>query len=847
MGASTIRLRMVLLATALAVVGLAVLPVAAQAIAGPIYGTVTDSASGDPVYGITVTLYEDTGAMWELVDYAYTDSEGNYTFGSRPGGSYRAAFNEELLVSEYDAVYYAGATTFGAATTFYVTPTVGVRVDQALTFHDPDVIGSVQNADGEPLTSVVVKVYDADKNLFATTYTDINGAFGVRRLTSNDDYYFYFEPSDLDLPFYEPEYWENAATLDDAAVFTYDPMSLPMEFGVVTLETKGPQVVGMVSKEGPDTPIPDIQIQAWQYDVASGTWSEYLPARTYSDWDGSFQLYGLLDSTPDMKWYIRAFDTSGHFASRFYNGQPTTATANEIVVTDGAANGVFNIQLPALAPSASGAVKEAGTNRPIRDCEVLAYTYDTVNGVWSDECAASAWTNSDGEYELYGLYDELTKIVFNQDSNSKLGYSGVWYNGKATPGTATQVTMTTGTTKTGINGVLTRRPVSIKGRLRGNLMPGSRLEPISVYTLEVDLEEWDPVNKLWDSAAGAILDQNGDYAFYGLVNGTYRVSVKDPGGYYYSQYFNGTSGGTKTASAATSIAYTVASGTRVADFTMKRAAWGLTGTVTDTSANGLENISVDVLTYDPDLAEWQSNDIASTSSTGTYALPGPVADGPYGDTQENVKIQFTDSTNKYLQQWANGKASLDVADSISVTFDDAATVVNAALVKGTAAFRGTLSVDGGGAAEGVQVSLYPDLGNDSWPEPLVTTTSDGSGAWELYLAPGITPSPDDYVLSFTSWDGKYADEVYTNKPLADQIFPADSLSGGTRVSWIGPGNTSVVNASLAAQDLSMGGTVTNNNGGGLVSGMGVYAFSSVPSENDLGGPYKQPLRRICRD
>lgn len=841
MGTWTFKSRVVLLATALAVVGLAVLPVAAHAITGPIAGTVTAEGSGDPLYGIGVNLhkFDSVGGTWDRNDFVQTDSDGKYEFPFKVGGDYKVGFNLDLLTPEYDAVYYSDASTLDGATVVRPLAMGVATADQALTYREPDVIGYIKNPNGDPLANAAIKVYDDTLQEVTTAFTDDTGAFGVRRLDNNEDYYFYFVPSDVDLPFYLPEYWEDAATLAQATTVVYDPMMWPMDMGVITLEPKSPQVMGIVYKDGSNTRVPDIEVQAWQYDTAAGTWSEFVPARALTDWEGHFTMYGLSDSTPDNRWYLRAYDPTGHFAPRFFNGQLTAASANEVPITNGEAPGSINFQLPDLAPSVSGNVKEAGTNRPIRDCEVLAYTYDTDLGEWSEEYTASGWTDSNGDYKIYGLYDDQARIVFNEWSGSKLAYSDIWYNGKTTPGAANAVTMTTGTTKMGINGVLTRRPVSIKGRLSGDVQPGSRLEPISIYTIEVDLEQWDPAVKAWDSAAGAYLDQNGDYAFYGLANGTYRVSVKDPGGYYYSQFYNGVKYGAKVPASGTNIAYTVGSGTRVANFSMERAAWGLTGTVRDTSSNPLEGMSVDVLTFDPEFLEWQSVDTASTSATGTYALPGPVRDGPVDISQANVKIQFSDSTNKYLQQWANGKASVDDADLVPVTFDKTATQVNATLQKGTPAFGGTVSADGGGAASGVQIAVYPDLGNDSWPEYLTTTMSNQSGVWEIYLAPDAVPSPHGYVFSFTSWDGKFADEVYSNKALTDPVLPANEMSAGDRVFWAGSGSTAVVNASLAQQNLSMSGTVTNNNGGGFVSGMGVYAFSSVPSENNLDGPYNR--------
>ena len=140
---------------------------------GAISGTVTGS-DGPALSGIEVTVYasDDTPA-----GTASTDTEGNYSVGNLPTGTYKVHFGGNY---DYFAEYYLDKTSLATATLVPVTIPDATDVDAVLIKNFGSICGTVTDeARGNPISGCQVVVYDLSWNQITQTVTDASGVYST--------------------------------------------------------------------------------------------------------------------------------------------------------------------------------------------------------------------------------------------------------------------------------------------------------------------------------------------------------------------------------------------------------------------------------------------------------------------------------------------------------------------------------------------------------------------------------------------------------------------------------------------------------------------------------------------
>jgi 5-hydroxyisourate hydrolase-like protein (transthyretin family) len=142
-----------------------------------LYGTVTDAATGRPIEGAGVSVYDDGG---QLVASTSTNLLGRYqTSTALLPGAYRLEFGR----GDYMTTYSGGAHTLDAAQPVMV-PAQSTGLDAALA-HGGTLEGHVTAADtGAPLEHALVTLYGADDHVIDSTETAFDGSYGFERLPS---------------------------------------------------------------------------------------------------------------------------------------------------------------------------------------------------------------------------------------------------------------------------------------------------------------------------------------------------------------------------------------------------------------------------------------------------------------------------------------------------------------------------------------------------------------------------------------------------------------------------------------------------------------------------------------
>ena len=140
-------------------------------LAGRFTGTVRDAATSQPLGGKTVAAYDAAGL---LVAEATTAADGTYTLAVVPG-QYRLLVSDPAM--QYATAYAGGAASYDATLPLAATAAGTTPADLAMR-RGVRVSGSVELADGSPVTGVEIFAVDAGGDRVAAT-TSADGAFAL--------------------------------------------------------------------------------------------------------------------------------------------------------------------------------------------------------------------------------------------------------------------------------------------------------------------------------------------------------------------------------------------------------------------------------------------------------------------------------------------------------------------------------------------------------------------------------------------------------------------------------------------------------------------------------------------
>jgi hypothetical protein len=177
----------------------------------------------------------------------------------------------------------------------------------------------------------------------------------------------------------------------------------------------------------------------------------------------------------------------------------------------------------------TGKVTDVATEAPIAGIEVCVLTKSGEPGENGEETFSASTgqcekTGANGEYTLSGLTSGSYVVGFGPPFASELNYVNQFYNDKASPSEASPVTVTEGSTMSGIDAKLGEG-----GRIAGKVTDasnGSALGGVFVCAFEANPE----IGRCTSSNSG------GEYTISGLAGGEYKVQFFRSE--YVGQYYN---------------------------------------------------------------------------------------------------------------------------------------------------------------------------------------------------------------------------------------------------------------------------------------------------------------------
>jgi hypothetical protein len=600
-------------------------------------GLITNASSGADLANICVYLYPvgtSTAASYATCSMA----NGSYELDGVTPGSYDVAFADpaDAYVTQwYNGTSGGAATQSGASAVSLSAGVASTGINAAMSqVGQGNVTGTVTASSGGPLANICVYLYPMGTSTAASyaTCTLANGTYEITGVASG--YY--------DIAFADPSgsyvtQWYNgttggAATQSGAGNY-YVPSGNGTLSGINAAMSQVAQgnVTGTVTASGGGALA---NICVYLYPVGD---SSSASAASCSLANGTYEITGVASGSYDVAFA----DPSGAYATQWYTGSAGGAMSQSGAVavsvpTGGHTLSAINAAMSQVAQgNITGTVTDAISHTDLAN--ICAYLYPVGN---STAAVAASCSLANGTYEITGVASGSYDVAFADPSGA---YVTQWYNSTSTGASAQSGAVavsvpTGGGTLSAINAAMTQVA-------QGNIT-GTVTDAISHTDLANICAYLYPVGNSSAASYATCTLTNGTYEITGVSAGFYDVAFTDPSGAYVSQWYNGTSAGAATQSAASAVSIVggnqTTSGINAAMSMVQEG--NIIGTVTAASGGApLANICVYVYAVGNSSA---ASYATCTLTNGTYEITG-MAPGSYD-------VAFYDPTFTYATQWYTG-------------------------------------------------------------------------------------------------------------------------------------------------------------------------------------------------
>ena len=376
-----------------------------------------------------------------------------------------------------------------------------------------DITGTVTNAGGTGLANIDVTAYQSDGygdwNYVSDVYTGIDGSYDFGSLDAGT-YRLQFYDYSGD---YMMQYYDNLPDLYSATDVVVN--SGETTSGIDAALALSGHISGTISAPGsPD--LSNVDVTAYESD-GYGDWNYVNDV--YAASDGTYDLGSLASGT----YHLRFHDYSGACLTQYYSDKATVYSATDVPVTAPDTTSGIDATL-ALAGHISGTISAPGSP-DLSNVDVTAYQPDGY-GDWN--YVGDVYADSNGTYDLGGLASGTDyRVEFDDDSGA---YLTQCYNNKATLDAADAITVTAGSTTSGIDATL-----AVAGRITGTVTNESHVGVGDFYVGAYQSDGsggWDRIGSAWTAS-------DGTYSIGGLTTGSYRVEFDDyDNGIYASQCYS---------------------------------------------------------------------------------------------------------------------------------------------------------------------------------------------------------------------------------------------------------------------------------------------------------------------
>ena len=733
---------------------------------GKISGTVTDAATKAAVANIEVCARSESPYVNRC---AVTNGSGEYAIGHlAAGSSYKVQFAPPteygyyLHNQGYVSQYYNGKATSAEATPVSVTLGSATTAINAALVEGGKITGKVTNAATKaPISGATVCIYTlAGEYTGECVTTNGAGEYTAAGLATGEyKLYFYGGAG------YAIQYYNGKASFGEA-----DPV--PVTLGKTTSSINaalegGGAISGTVTGAASKAPVESVEV------CALTTGGGYTGHCGYTNSSGEYTIEAI--PAGEYKVEFAPYYYAGNFVTQYYHGKASLSEAEAVSVASGSTTSAINAELQE-AGKITGTVTNASTKAPIEDIEVCA----------SGPTSQCVYTGASGEYAITRLLTGSYTVTFYTYGKD---YIQQYYNGKASSGEANPVSVTLGSTTSGIDAAL-KEGGTISGTVT-NATTKAALQNIEACVSPVEGTEYFYYPCVFTNASG-------EYTIPGLPTGSYVVSFSGDGQDYVTQYYN-----EKAAySEANHVSVTAGSGKSGINAAMHEG-----GTIKGTVTNAATEAPIQNDYVCAESSEYTYSNCADSNSSGEYTITGLGA-GKY-------KVYFS-SVSGLAAQYYNNKPTYAEADSVTVAVDSTTSGINAAMgtagsVAGTVTDAATKAGVGG-----IQVCARKYTGE--YASGCVNSDSGGK-----YTISGLPTG--EYVVEFRPGSGSASDYA------AQYYKGVGAFSEATRVSVTNGSTTSGIDAAML-EGGEVSGIVTDAATKAALAGATVCAAETLGEANE---------------
>ena len=693
------------------------------------------SAPGGAILEYPLVFLFDADSTGNVLDLATPNADGDYRFKGLDTGEYKVSFSGRQGIRSYYEFYDQAVDLENATRIAVVDGQITSGIDGVLGLAPGGTVsGRVVDPYGRGFDTLTVTAFENDGNSWVETeYSAQNldrkgnysldlpaGTFRMRFEVAS-----YLAPNGASIS----EFWPDATAPENALDVVVGIDTLQRDVDGVVGET-APGSLGGTVTDDQGLPVAGVEVR-----VAAVRSGELYDEWSVTDGAGAFRVENLW---PD-DFTLEFFDPLGRYEWTYFGGLTAGgAPAVQIPVGLGPITGV-DISLEDDDPTTPGGsisgLVTSSDGQPLRLVRVSSDpSCDHVYAAC--ESSRSTFTDANGFYRLRPLPSDQVVVQFSDWDGFAIGE---WYLDAEDEDSATPVTVASPFSTGGINAEL-----ELGGAIEGRVLNDNGL-PFGIYFVTaygfID-GEWVPV--------GSDADINDGQGFYRIANlppGDYRVLLSG-GSLGSTHYQNEWYDDAFSVESADDVTVSAGITTGGIDAVLGNEPPGaLSGTVTDTSGNAIEEATVWV--YGPNLLDILAT--AQTAPDGTYTVTG-LRPG-------RVYVKFVAGADReYWQDVADASLATPVEVELSEILGIDAELGATSDVPGGGSISGTVRDANGSPLPDISVTCFPAGFADSVPICNTTTGADGS-----YVLGGNLPS-GDYWVQFAPLD------VYVRELYDDTLF-----------------------------------------------------------------------------
>ena len=712
---------------------------------GAFSGTVTDAVTSAPIANMTVLIHNSFGSVIASVT---TNDSGNYVTPPLSEGTYFARTFDSLDYMDelYDNIECEDGCAITNGTP--ITVTVGATttgIDFALA-KGGRISGRITDeATGQPLSNISVRILNPTISLILSATTDSSGNYIVEELLPPGTYYVGTSTSSI----YINEAYDNIPC-QDCDLTRSTPITVTAgatTTGIDFALTAGGVIEGTITNAVTGAPILNAVVLIFSSDGRSG----------FGAFPNNSGVYKSREGLPTGTYYVLT-ETLG-FVNKLYNNFTCAPcderTGTPVFVTAGSTTSGINFALT-QGGRISGRITNAATSAPLTGVTVRIY-----NSL--GELVTSINSNSAGTYTTGSVLPTGTYYARTASSQGLLtqAYSGIDCTA-CTPTLGAPIAVTAGSTTTGVDFALTAG-----GRISGTVTDADTGAPLSEALVQIFAPGGGVIVSVRTNSIGFYTSQ------VGLATGRYYVASLRPGG-YEGQVYSNIACAPCDVTTGIPVSVTAGSITTGINFALRKRG-RISGTITDAATSApLANVLVEILNSSGDQLSG-----GITNISGNYTTLAELPSGTY--------YARTFNTPGYVDELYNNiecaGCVVTSGTPITVTAGSTTTGINFTLAAGGRISGAVTDSATSLPVGGVTVEIYNSSGI------LVTSVlTDASGN---YTTRAAMPTGSYYVRAINNVG--YLTELYNNVTCLEC-----DVTTGTPVSVTAGATTTGINFALDA-------------------------------------------------